>query len=492
MAKRKSITARWLITSFGIIAIVMLAVIIGVYTTAKTYYYSAVSQYLRSEVGVVAGVLNRYGEGNALSASAGSDQMRNAIEMFDKKNIMELMAIDKNGRVRISSSGFSPDENLEMPDYSQALENEEGMGEYVGKIVRGNTSEKYMAVTALLQSASYEYSAVRVVTGLDKIDALLIRLVALTTLLTVFILLIVLVLGIYFVKSILNPVKEMAVSAGKMAKGDFSHRIRISRDDEIGDLCHTFNYMASQLENSEKIKNDFISSVSHELRTPLTAIKGWSETILEMRDEETLKKGMRVITNETQRLSSMVEELLDFSRIQNNRLQLQRANMDVLAELADAVLLYAERAEKSNIILNYHEPEGIAMIFGDKNRLRQVFVNIIDNSVKYIGKDGVINIDAALKEKDIEIKIADNGCGISAEDLPKVKKRFYKANDTVRGSGIGLAVADELVSLHGGRLDIDSVYGEGTTVTITLPILQKKAEEEPKETEAAEKENQNI
>ena len=147
---------------------------------------------------------------------------------------------------------------------------------------------------------------------------------------------------------------------------------------------------------------------------------------------------------------------------------------------------------KSNIILNYHEPEGIAMIFGDKNRLRQVFVNIIDNSVKYIGKDGVINIDAALKEKDIEIKIADNGCGISAEDLPKVKKRFYKANDTVRGSGIGLAVADELVSLHGGRLDIDSVYGEGTTVTITLPILQKKAEEEPKETEAAEKENQNI
>lgn len=480
VAKSKSITARWLINSFGIIAVVMLCVIISVYITGKNYYYSAVSQYLKSEVNVVAGVLNRISEAGS-SQSADRGQMRNAIEMFDKKNVMELMAIDKRGRVQISSSGFSPDENTEMPDYQAALENDEGVGEYVGKIVRADSAEKYMAVTALLQSSNLEYSAVRVVTSLDKVDSLLLRLVALTTLMTAFILIIVLILGIYFVKSILNPVKEMAVSAAKMAKGDFSHRIHISRDDEIGDLCHTFNYMASQLENSEKIKNDFISSVSHELRTPLTAIKGWSETILEMRDEETLKKGMRVITTETQRLSSMVEELLDFSRIQNNRLQLQKANMDVLAELADAVLLYAERAEKSNIIINYHEPEGIAMIYGDKNRLRQVFVNIIDNSVKYIGKDGVINIDAFLKENDIEIKIADNGCGISKEDLPKVKKRFYKANDTVRGSGIGLAVADEIVSLHGGKLDIDSVYGEGTVVTITLPILQKKAEEESKE-----------
>ncbi len=477
MAKRKSITTRWFINSFGIIAIVMLLVIIGVYVTAQTYYYSAVSQYLKSEVNVVAGILNRTNGNDSLSGTGYSDQVRNAIEMFDKKNMMELMAIDKSGRVQISSSGFSPDEDMDMPDYQKARENDEGIGEHVGKIVRGGATEKYMAVTVLLDHQNSEYSAVRVITSLEKIDNLLLRLVALTVLMTAFILILVLILGILFVKSILNPVKEMAVSAGKMAKGDFSHRIHISRDDEIGDLCHTFNYMASQLENSEKIKNDFISSVSHELRTPLTAIKGWGETILEMRDEDTLKKGMKVITSETQRLSSMVEELLDFSRIQNNRLQLQKANMDLLAELADAVLLYTEKAEKSNIIINYHEPEGIAMVYGDKNRLRQVFVNIIDNAVKYIGKDGVINIDAVLKEKTVEIKIADNGCGISPEDLPKVKKRFYKANDTVRGSGIGLAVADELVSLHGGELNLDSVYGEGTTVTIVLPILQKKAEE---------------
>ena len=227
MAKRKSITARWLINSFGIIAVVMLFVIIGVYITGKNYYYSAVSQYLKSEVGVVAGVLNRISE-TGTSQSADRGQMRNAIEMFDKKNAMELMAIDKRGRVKISSSGFPPDENMEMPDYQAALEDEEGIGEFVGKIARPDSGEKYMAVTALLQSSNLEYSAVRVVTSLDKVDNLLLRIVALTTLMTAFILIVVLILGIYFVKSILNPVKEMAVSAAKMAKGDFSHRINIS------------------------------------------------------------------------------------------------------------------------------------------------------------------------------------------------------------------------------------------------------------------------
>ena len=187
-------------------------------------------------------------------------------------------------------------------------------------------------------------------------------------------------------------------------------------------------------------------------------------------------KGMRVITQETQRLTSMVEELLDFSRIQNDRLMLQKANTDVLAELADAILVYTERAAKNNITINYHEPQDVAIVFGDKNRLRQVFLNIIDNAVKYIGKDGVVNIEAHLDDNQVEIKIADNGCGISREDLPKVKNRFYKANNTVRGSGIGLAVADDLVNRHGGSLEIESVRGEGTTVTITLPIIQKKAD----------------
>ncbi|MCH5200767.1 MAG: HAMP domain-containing histidine kinase [Oscillospiraceae bacterium] len=389
---------------------------------------------------------------------------------------MELMAINRYGRIALSSSGFSPDGEAEMPDYAEAMESRNGVGEYVGRLSRSSVSEKYMAVTVTIDAENADFTAIRVMTSLELVDRQIMRLVLFTTAAGFVVLFIVLLLGLFFVKSILQPIRVMADSSKKLAKGDFSERIPVDTDDEIGDLCRAFNYMANGLADSEAIKNDFISSVSHELRTPLTAIKGWSETIMEVQDRETLTKGMKVIAQETERLSSMVEELLDFSRIQNDRLMLQKANTDVLAELADAILVYTERAAKNNIKINYHEPDGVAMIFGDKNRLRQVFLNIIDNAVKYIGKDGVVDIEARLDDRQVEIRISDNGCGISAEDLPKVKNRFYKANNTVRGSGIGLAVADDLVNRHGGSLDIESVKGEGTTVTITLPIIQKKAE----------------
>ncbi len=464
--KRKSIATRWFINSFGVVAVIMLIITVAVYITARTYYYNAVSMYLRSEAGVVAGVLTGFYEG---SSSNYADEVRDAVEMFDKKDVMELMAIDKNGHIDISSSGFSPENEADMPDYNAAMESADGMGEYIGRISRSSVSEKYMAVTVMIASGNSDYNAIRVMSSLERVDSQIFGIVLIAAGAGFCVLILVLFLDLYFVRSILRPIRKMADSSRKLAKGDFSERIPNDRDDEIGELCTAFNYMANELQDSEAMKNDFISSVSHELRTPLTAIKGWSETVMEMDDRETTKKGMRVITDETERLSSMVEELLDFSRIQNNRLSLQKTNMDVLAELADAILIYTERAAKNNIIINYHEPEGIAMIYGDKNRLRQVFINIIDNAVKYIGKDGVINVEAHLFDDRVEIKIADNGCGISAEDLPKVKNRFYKANNTVRGSGIGLAVADELVSRHGGRLDIESEKGVGTTVTIELP-----------------------
>lgn len=465
--KKKSIASRWFVNSFSIVAAIAVIAIIGTYVIAKNYYYSVVSQYLGGEANVISEVLERYCED---SPATYAKEIRDIVEFFDKKNVMELMVIDKNGNPKISSSGFSPEAETEMPDYKAAMESETGRAEYIGKTEHGGESEKYMAVTVAITPGNSGYTAIRLVTSLEKVDSQLVKLVLIALAAAVFILVVVLILGIYFITSIVSPIKEMSKSAKKLAKGSFDQRIKVKRNDEIGDLCLAFNHMADELENSEKIKNDFISSVSHELRTPLTAIKGWSETVLELRDEETLTKGMKVIVTETERLSAMVEELLDFSRIQNKRLQLQKADMDILAELADAVLIYTERAAKNGIVISYHEPEGVAIIYGDKNRLRQVFINIIDNALKYSKKGGVINVEANLKQNLVDIKISDNGCGISREDLPKVKNRFYKANNTVRGSGIGLAVADELVALHNGRLEIESELGKGTVVSIILPV----------------------
>ena len=167
----------------------------------------------------------------------------------------------------------------------------------------------------------------------------------------------------------------------------------------------------------------------------------------------------------------MVEELLDFSRMQNGKFSLQKETMDVLAELGDAVLIYGESAKKAGITLKYDEPDMLPFIVGDKNRIRQVFINIIDNAIKYSDKGGLVSVQAGMADNShIVVDVSDTGCGISREDLAKVKTKFYKANYTRRGSGIGLAVADEIVTMHGGRLDILSEEGQGTTVRITLPI----------------------
>ena len=246
-------------------------------------------------------------------------------------------------------------------------------------------------------------------------------------------------------------------------------RVEKSKDDELGQLCDAVNDMAGELGAAERMKNDFISSVSHELRTPLTAIKGWAETLRLGADQETAEKGMTVIIRESARLSGLVEELLDFSRLQSGRMRLSAARLDILAELDEAVYLFTDRARTERKELTYEENTSLSPVYGDRDRLRQVFVNIIDNALKYTQAGGVITVSSREAMGYVEVTVSDTGCGIPAQHLPNVKKKFYKANQLVRGSGIGLAVADEIVSLHGGTLGIESQEGVGTVVTIRLP-----------------------
>jgi signal transduction histidine kinase len=285
--------------------------------------------------------------------------------------------------------------------------------------------------------------------------------------------LIVGVLNFYFLKSIIDPVNKINKIAKFIAEGDFSARVKREHDDELGKLCDSVNYMAKELGAAEKTKNDFISSISHELRTPLTSIRGWAEILKnsDVLDFKIMKKAMEVIVNESTRLCSIVEELLDFSSLKNSRLVLNMAKIDVIAELSEAVYIFCKRAEHEKKTFFYIEPEDFPIVFGDKNRLKQVFTNIIDNALKYTedGK-GVISIFTKTQDDFVKITIEDNGCGISEEDLPRIKEKFFKANKTQIGAGIGLALANEIVLAHSGKINIKSQENIGTVVTIFIPI----------------------
>lgn len=469
---RGSIARRWMFNTLGVVGILLVIANVCIYYFTRQYYYGSAETYLVSEANATANVLARLYEDMAVNYST---EVRELIEGFDKKEQMEMMSINKNGEVTLSSSGFSPDESYNMPDYEAALKSEDGVGVFHGY----ETGENIIAVTVMIAQPSSSYNALRYVSSMKLIDNQLSGIMLAALLISAGVILVVIFSGMYFVKSICVPLMQISVTAKKLAKGDFSERIAIRNNDEIGELSRVFNDMADELENSEAIKNDFISSVSHELRTPLTAIKGWSETLEAGYDEETYRKGMKVITHETGRLEGMVEELLDFSRIQNGRFTLQMANTDIIAELDDALLIYTDKARKENKTIHYTEPESLCVVYGDKNRLRQVFINVIDNAMKYTDPGGSVDISVEKGSDTLSIIVADTGIGISAADLPKVKAKFYKANSTRRGSGIGLAVADEIISMHGGRLDIDSVLGKGTTVTITLPLKQKNERSDP-------------
>lgn len=462
MAK-KSITKRWIFNNLGVVFLALTVIEMTFIYAVQTYYYSSAKQYLISKINAVTSVLSIHSQDSAANFSA---EMRNMLETFNEKDKIELMAINSKGRVVLTSSGFSPDANAAMPDYEDAMDS--GEGSYIGRLKSG---EKIMAVSVPISGMNSEYSSVRMVISLTDIDNTIKTYIIAVTVICLLILLIIITTGIYFAGSIVKPIRQISAIARKFATGDFSVRIKTNSDDEIGDLCTAINHMADELSTAEAMKNDFISSVSHELRTPLTAIKGWAETM--MLDgggsPDTMKKGVGVIVAEAERLSQMVEELLDFSRMQNGRFTLRSENMDVLAELGDAVLIYSEKARRENINIIYNEPEMLPIVYGDKNRIRQVFINIIDNAVKYSSSGDTVTVTAEESDGKVRITVADTGCGISEADLSKVKTKFYKANHTRRGSGIGLAVADEIIIMHGGTLDIKSREGEGTAVTITLP-----------------------
>lgn len=479
-----SITKRWFLNVASIIIVILVAVSAVLFFSLRNYYYSVADMALDSHsANEVTSSFNLSME----SSSGGFEAAgRSYLESFPDKDIMAVWIIDSGGNVILSSSGFEINEKVEMPDFVSAV-NGEGVSKWTGKLPSG---EKIMASTC-----AYNYpngnvgGAVRFMISLEAIDEQLTRICLIIALACIGMFVLVVFSGSVFIRSIVNPVKDIGETAKRIAGGDLAARIdHYPYNDEIGELCTTINDMASKLSVSDRMKNDFISTISHELRTPLTAIKGWGETLLQIDDTDPAmtKRGMGVIINEASRLNDMVEELLDFSRMSSGRMKLNREKLDILAELDEVIFAFKERSIKDGIEVIYNVPHFPAPAQGDASRIKQVFINILDNALKYTEQGGKIIVYAEIPNPaTLIVSVSDTGTGIPPEDLPHVKEKFYKANTTVRGSGIGLAVADEIVRLHNGELDVDSVYGEGTTVRITFPIEPVEYDTDVKEGDSA-------
>lgn len=466
----KGITKRWVLNTLCTIIAIVVFTVLCLSFIFVTYYYSSVEQTLSGRSVELQNTLSDFDsdKSNGFSSTA-----RDYVESFPDKENMEIMVIDRRGEVLVTSTGFMPEKNTEMPDYETAKTSSTGYAKWVGKLSSG---EKVTAITRIVRNSDGDItSAVRFISSMSSVDTLILWAIAITSLIGLIVIALVIFSGNYFIRSIVHPVRTISDTAKRIAQGDFNAQIDKMYDDEIGDLCDSINDMARELGTADRMKNDFISSVSHELRTPLTAIKGWAETMQSCSppDKETFDKGMDIIVKESTRLTGIVEELLDFSRMQSDSMALKLEKLDILAELDEVLYMMRDRAKTEKKHLLYDQPEIMPAVMADKNRIKQVFFNILDNAFKYTPSEGVIGVQVVSEDDLIKTVVTDTGCGIAPDDLPRVKDKFYKANKSVRGSGIGLAVADEIVSLHKGTLNIESGIGVGTTVTVTLPIYSE-------------------
>ena len=394
---------------------------------------------------------------------------RNYCEGFEHKDKMEVQVLDAEGNIFVTTTGFVP-ENPNMPDYDIALK-QSPAPYYIGT---SSVGERVLYQTEIItDSNGTQIGAVRWLVSLTEMNSRVLWICIIAIAIGLIILLITGFFGAYFIASIVRPVRSVSDAARKIAMGDFDAKIENAFNSEIGELCDSINFMASELKAADNMKNDFISSVSHELRTPLTAIRGWAETakLSIGYDEEIVNKGLDVVLSESERLAGLVEDLLDFSRMQSGKLTITLSEFSLGDILAEAASMYVELARKQNVGISYIPSRDKIFCHGDANRIKQVFINVIDNALKYNQPGGEIIISHSLKEGCVQITVSDTGVGIAAQDLDRVKEKFYKANKQVRGSGIGLAVADEIIKQHNGLLLVDSTEGVGTTVTIVLPVV---------------------
>ena len=469
MFKVKGLRRRWLINTVGVVCALGLVCVLVVTMLFAVSFYSTMESDMRYRARTTTEFFadyinqdyNQYYQSCITYA-----------QTFEERNAIELQFINTQGRIVASSYGMWAGQSPTTSDIQEALASKQ-ISKFIGKDPQ--TGERIMAVSSPMIYVNGEVIGVlRYVTSTRVLDRQIVILAGFAFAALLLVVSVVLISSNYYIHSILVPLSEIIEKAKMITNGSYGIQIQTKYDDEIDELAQTINEMSMQINQNEKTQTEFISSLSHELRTPLTAITGWSETLLNSEDlDEGTRRGVGIILREGKRLTEMVVELLDFTRIQGGRMTLNIEPTDIRAEFEDTVFMYGSRLAHDGITLEYLDTDDdIPEISCDPKRLRQVYLNILDNAAKHGGDGKKIDASMSCEEGFVVVRIRDYGCGIPEDELSLVKKKFYKGSSKARGSGIGLAVCDEIVQMHGGELILENAPGGGTMVTVRLPVSQ--------------------
>ncbi|MGG7164235.1 ATP-binding protein [Clostridium ihumii] len=460
MASIKSkIAGGYLISIIITIVFVEIIAIVAI----RSYYYRSLEERLTNQISISSNFYNTYFYNSTLRSNVAND-----VDLFWEDTDVKAQIIDKNGNIIMDSQG-------EIFDKIERNDNFKNLISGKNRMYKEKTDINGVSVISVYMPLYYNSEidgVLRFISSTENINESIIKLSKYAVMSGIGVVILSSFVSVLISNSVSRPLKNISDGAEKMAKGNFKEKIPKFADDELGKLSDTLNYMSEEILKNEKVKNEFIASVSHELRTPLTSIKGWSIVLKssDFEDEEEIKEGLDIIEQEVDRLTYLVEDLLDFSKLLSGNITLKKQNTD-MEELVESVCRQVNpRIRNEGLGLSLKIDGQIPIVMVDKNRIKQVLINIIDNAIKFTDKGGNIGVHLRADENNIYMSVKDNGSGISKEDLLKVKEKFYKGNSSKSSNGIGLSVCEEIMELHNGKLKIESEINIGTEVTLSVPI----------------------
>lgn len=452
-----------LILNFGLLIFLTVLVLdIAVIFSVKNYFYSDATKKMRSQAQLNLNYLYRY-----IDFSKGLDD----VVLEDSSTIYEyntghIMILNNHGENILSTIGLS--ENIFDSKEIQDTIKKDG---YFASIDKFDFFDHNLVTVALpiryhgniIGTAIFQSSLFETENSIKNIEMMMI-IFSLTVMVIAFI------MSIYMSKQMVNPLGKLKNYASKLAGGDYTDQLHVDGTSEIIALGETMNFMASEIKKRDEIKNEFIANVSHELKTPLTSIKGWAYTLnADSSDKELVSDGLNIIENEADRLTGMVNDLLDFSRLLNNKVTLLKTNFN-LEDLLQAVInQFKPRSFNENKSLIFNCSVSKSSFLGDENKLRQVVINLMDNAFKFTTENGHISLDLDRRDDNYIITITDDGEGMEEKDIPHIFEKFYRGQNKNSHAGIGLAIVSEIVNLHNGRILVTSQKGKGSKFEIYLP-----------------------
>ena len=458
-------------TVVKIIMLFVLTIVIGfeifAYNSIKNYYESLLISSMKNQARISQLQYSSY-----MSRYDLQDVIIGDKNLFYRQNDSQVQILDNSGVVLFDSIASSEvGTSLESKDVIAAKDGIAG----TSKDTNIDSKEQVLSISYPLRASDQQVGILRLTSSLDRVNKQINKDVLIFFIFGIIVSALAFLVSFIAANSFVKPIKNLISVSEVLAQGDYSIRADDSRGDEISELGSTLNLLSENIVKREDMKNEFISSVSHELRTPLTSIKGWaitlqSETI--QKDPDMVSQGLKIIETEGDRLSMMVEDLLDFSRLSSSTFKYEMEKIDIVDLVKQVHTQLYPRTQSDGIKFSFTTYYKSLYINGDANRMKEVFINIIDNAIKFTDLGGNIDIVIDLNDDDIEISVKDDGEGIKEDEIAFVASKFYKGSSSKSQTGLGLSICEEIVRAHGGKLIIKSKYGIGTIVSVVLPRLE--------------------